>query len=106
MWMATKPVGVGTGLGLPICHGIITSFGGRIEVDSELGKGTTLRVVLPSLEGKAKTPPRALWSALPKDKRVMVVDDDPFVARAMARALGDGPEVIVVTDPNVRLPLK
>ncbi len=102
-FFTTKPVGVGTGLGLPICHGIITSFGGRIEVDSELGKGTTLRVVLPSLEGKAKTPPRALWSALPKDKRVMVVDDDPFVARAMARALGDGPEVIVVTDPNVAL---
>lgn len=102
-FFTTKPVGAGTGLGLPICHGIITSFGGRIEVESELGKGTTLRVVLPSLEGKAKTPAKALWSALPKDKRVMVVDDDPLVARAMARALGEGPEVLIVTDPNLAL---
>ncbi|MBM4780853.1 MAG: PAS domain S-box protein [Archangiaceae bacterium] len=102
-FFTTKPVGTGTGLGLPICHGIVTSFGGRIEVESELGKGSTLRVVLPSLEGKAKTPAKALWSALPKDKRVMVVDDDPLVARAMARALGEGPEVVIVTDPNLAL---
>lgn len=102
-FFTTKPVGVGTGLGLPICHGIITSFGGRIEVESELGTGTTLRVVLPSLEGRAKTPAKALRSALPKDKRVMVVDDDPLVARAMARALGEGPEVVIITDPNLAL---
>ena len=102
-FFTTKPVGTGTGLGLPICHGIITSFGGRIEVESELGRGSTLRVVLPSLEARTKTPPRALWSALPKDKRVMVVDDDPLVARAMARALGEGPEVVIVTDPNLAL---
>lgn len=102
-FFTTKPVGIGTGLGLPICHGIITSYGGRIEVDSELGKGSTLRVVLPALEVKLKTPPKALWSALPKDKRVMVVDDDPLVARAMARALGEGPEVVVITDPNLAL---
>ena len=102
-FFTTKPVGVGTGLGLPICHGIISSLGGRIEVDSELGRGTSLRVVLPALEGRANTPAKALWAALPKDKRVMVVDDDLLVARAMARALGEGPEVIIVTDPNLAL---
>ncbi|MER2564710.1 MAG: ATP-binding protein [Myxococcaceae bacterium] len=102
-FFTTKPVGVGTGLGLPICHGIITSYGGRIEVDSELGRGSTLRVVLPALESRAITPPRASWAALPKDKRVMVVDDDPLVARALARALGDGPEVVVITDPTLAL---
>jgi PAS domain S-box-containing protein len=43
----TKPVGKGTGLGLSLAYGIIQKHKGRIEVDSEVGKGTTFRVWLP-----------------------------------------------------------
>jgi signal transduction histidine kinase len=43
----TKGVGVGVGLGLPIVHRIIDGHGGKIDVDSELGKGTTVTVRLP-----------------------------------------------------------
>lgn len=52
-FFTTKPPGEGTGLGLPISHGIILDHGGRIEVESEQGVGTCFRVVLPTTrEGK------------------------------------------------------
>jgi signal transduction histidine kinase len=40
-------VGVGTGLGLSVCHGIIQSFKGSIDVSSEAGRGTTVVIRLP-----------------------------------------------------------
>ncbi|HLM48731.1 MAG TPA: ATP-binding protein, partial [Myxococcaceae bacterium] len=46
-FFTTKPVGVGSGLGLSICHGIITAHGGDISVESAPGRGTTFRVSLP-----------------------------------------------------------
>jgi predicted ATPase/signal transduction histidine kinase len=46
-FFTTKPVGEGTGLGLSLAYGVIEKHHGRIEVSSEVGKGTTFRIVLP-----------------------------------------------------------
>ncbi|MCU0573811.1 MAG: PAS domain S-box protein [Syntrophobacteraceae bacterium] len=48
-FFTTKSSSEGTGLGLYICHNHVTSLGGRIEVESKVGEGTTFRVVLPQL---------------------------------------------------------
>ncbi|QRN97116.1 PAS domain S-box protein [Archangium violaceum] len=86
----TKPVGVGTGLGLSICHGIITSLGGDISVESELGQGTTVRVVLPAAEECARVdkPVQAPQLAPTAQRgRVLIVDDEPAVGRSLRRIL-------------------
>ncbi|MFC1868550.1 Cache 3/Cache 2 fusion domain-containing protein [Thermodesulfobacteriota bacterium] len=46
-FFSTKPVGKGTGLGLSICFGIIESHGGRIEIKSEVDKGTEINIFIP-----------------------------------------------------------
>ena len=49
-FFTTKPVGKGTGLGLSICYGIIDKMGGKIEVESTVGAGTTFLVSIPIKE--------------------------------------------------------
>ena len=50
-FFTTKRAGVGTGLGLWVCQGIVTSWGGRLDVTSEPGRGTCFTIVLPAGTG-------------------------------------------------------
>ena len=54
-FFTTKPVGKGTGLGLAVCYGIIDKMGGKLDVTSKLGEGTTFSTVLPMVRGNTES---------------------------------------------------
>ena len=99
-FFTTKPVGVGTGLGLAISHGIVRAHGGALQVDSEVGLGTTVRVLLPAAEAGSQAPAAADPVAGESlAGRILVVDDDVPVASATARLLRGG-DTEVETSPR------
>jgi len=95
-FFTTKPVGVGTGLGLFICHGIVTSLGGSIAVDSKPGAGTTFRVSLP-VAIKPTLGVRSVRS------RILFADDEPLLGPSVQRYLSGRHEVVAVADPREAL---
>jgi PAS domain S-box-containing protein len=100
-FFTTKPAGLGTGLGLSITHGIVSGLGGSIEVESASGRGTTFRVRLPvhGQPAQVPAPAGAPPAAAARRARVLVVDDELLVGRAVARVLGGEHEVQAVTSP-------
>ena len=91
----TKPVGVGTGLGLAICHRIVSELAGAIEVESQVGGGTTFRVLLPPAIGGVieVDSPRP---ATRQRARVLVVDDEQAIGRALERNLRTRHDVVAL----------
>jgi PAS domain S-box-containing protein len=100
-FFTTKRPGVGSGLGLSICHNIVHSYGGRIDVDSDRGSGSRFSVRLPALSDDAMVAGAPKEAKGPDDAvvrgRILLVDDEPKVGTAVKRVLGDEHEVALAT---------
>jgi PAS domain S-box-containing protein len=89
-FFTTKPVGKGTGLGLSQIHGFAAQTGGKAEIDTAPGKGTTIRLLLPRATS-ALVPP-AEKGPVPEgreDAHILVVEDNEHVLEFAAQLLGD-----------------
>jgi PAS domain S-box-containing protein len=100
-FFTTKASGSGTGLGLSICRSIINALGGRLELESQLGRGSIFRVVLPAVApatASALPPPVVgLASSASRRGKILIVDDEPLVSQAIRRALQREHEVMALT---------
>jgi hypothetical protein len=89
-FFTTKSQGKGTGLGLPTVYGIVKQSGGFIDVESEVGKGTTMKIHLPRQQGHAAeteaAPSKAEGPALVSET-ILLVEDEPSVRRLVHRVL-------------------
>ena len=88
----------GTGLGLAMVYGTIERHSAQIEIDSARGKGTTMRLNF-TLPAGAGEPARAV--AVPRPLaplRILAVDDDPLVLKALRSALENDGHVVVAAD--------
>jgi signal transduction histidine kinase/CheY-like chemotaxis protein len=110
-FFTTKQDGRGTGLGLPSVQRIVDHLGGRIEVESAPGKGTTFRLYLPTIS-EPKVHPVVLETSLANaTETVLVVDDDVRDAVVLALESGgytalaaaDGTEALGVLQDNAEL---
>jgi two-component system, cell cycle sensor histidine kinase and response regulator CckA len=89
-FFTTKPVGTGTGLGLAVCHGIVTAYGGEISVESDAGLGARVRFWLPAADRPSQPAERAPESTSDfVGARVLVVDDEVAIGATIRNALGE-----------------
>jgi signal transduction histidine kinase len=99
-FFTTREVGQGTGLGLNVCHGIITEHKGKIWVESKLGRGATFIVELPIVTEDSQLV--LLEPAVEEPKKVtkakiLVIDDEPVIRQFVSRVLSEeGHEVEAV----------
>jgi len=104
-FFTTKPPGKGTGLGLSQVHGIVHQVGGDVAIDSEVGKGTTIRLSLRQTSADAPAAAGEAYRAAGQHyETVLVVDDDPDVREIVTSTLveigyhvhaaGDGVEAL------------
>jgi CheY-like chemotaxis protein/anti-sigma regulatory factor (Ser/Thr protein kinase) len=76
----------GTGLGLPMVFGMVQRHGGDLDIESELGKGTTMRLTFPRAPTGMTTQEQVL--KLPsRSLRILLVDDDPLLLKSLRDAL-------------------
>ncbi|SUS07143.1 putative Histidine kinase [uncultured Defluviicoccus sp.] len=108
-FFSTRPREQGSGLGLAIVHGIVTDHGGRIQVRSDPGQGTTMAIDLPAIdpppEASAELTPPAVQESRSQGM-ILVADDHRQIREIIAESLETaGFEVVSAADGNELLRL-
>lgn len=89
-FFSTKGVGRGTGLGLSMVHGLAAQLGGALELESQPGSGTTVKIWLPLADHEAARPlPRTDPVLGPRSGTVLLVDDEDLARASTADMLTD-----------------
>ncbi len=88
-FFTTKQPGEGTGMGLPVVHGIVRQYRGDIEIISSTGKGTRIDIYLPLYVGDVSEASPELPILSGAGERILVVDDEVALAELTARLLED-----------------
>lgn len=90
-FFSTKPLGEGSGMGLAVVHGIVQEHNGSLNVESEVGKGTSLHCYFPVTvtdEDYEIVAPAFESEIIGKgDERILVVDDDPMILEVCSEIL-------------------
>ncbi|MCY7280914.1 MAG: response regulator [Sphingomonas bacterium] len=106
-FFTTKPQGAGTGLGLAQVAEVAKQSGGRIEIDSELGNGTIIRLTLPAVQASAAAaadPKVGHGRELPEKLKLLIVDDNADVRETIVQMVeADGHRVESVADGRTAL---
>lgn len=103
-FFTTKQPGIGTGLGLFVCLGIVRQLGGDITVESKEGQGATFRVSLPLAPAAVTTKTES--SAPPVRERkanILIVGDEPHVGSMLGQLLSPKHEIVVVRSGEAAL---
>ncbi len=91
-FFSTKEKGEGTGMGLSVVHGVVKHHSGTIQVNTQIGKGTTFEIFLPSLKGAAKESADTQDDVVPVGtESVLYVDDEKMIVdigQSMLERLG------------------
>jgi signal transduction histidine kinase/ActR/RegA family two-component response regulator len=88
----------GTGLGLAMVYGMIQRHSADLEIDSEPGKGTTVRLNFPAVTSSVVSAPKAKSAAVVKRRlRILLVDDDPLLIKSLQDTLQEDGHLVTAT---------
>ncbi len=86
-FFTTKPIGKGTGLGLSQVHSFVTQAGGKMRIESDVGRGTQVSILLPLAVAAPELPAAAPSTPMRLEASVLLVEDNPDIGDSVSMIL-------------------